>query len=198
MAPPSSQPELLDGDGPRASATAPPELGVLPISPRVRERLRAMFEAHYELVWRVLRRSGLQRIEADDAAQQAFMVAARRIDEVAATTERAFLCATALKIASRLRQTSAREVLMDEPPEPTDAATPLEALEHKRRRELLDRLLRAMDEDLRIVLVLSDIEGLSKREVAEVLGVPEGTAASRLRRARDDIQSRLQRERGAR
>lgn len=197
MAPPTGQTERHDTEA-TAAAGAPPELAVLPISPRVRERLRAAFEAHHALVWRLLRRSGLQRIEADDGAQQTFMIAARRLDDVAPPAERAFLCATALKVASRLRQLRTREVLVDEPPEEGGASTPHEALEHKRRRELLDRLLAAMEEDLRLVLVLSDIEGLTKREVAEALGVPEGTAASRLRRAREDIQSRLQRERGAR
>ena len=172
--------------------------GVEPVSSQVRERLRVMFEAHYDLVWRVLRRAGLPPSEADDGAQQVFVVAARRMADIQPATERAFLCATALKIAARARKPNAREVLSEEPPEVAVHATPHEVLELKRRRELLDRLLMEMDEDLRTALVLSDIEGLSKREVAEALGIPEGTAASRLRRAREDIQNRLQRHGGSR
>ena len=41
----------------------------------------------------------------------------------------------------------------------------------------------AMEDDLRTVFVLAEIEGQGKREIAEILGIPEGTAASRLRRA---------------
>ncbi|MDH3300432.1 MAG: RNA polymerase sigma factor [Acidimicrobiia bacterium] len=45
--------------------------------------------------------------------------------------------------------------------------------------------------DHRAVLVLVDLEGLSTREAAELLGVPSGTVASRLSRARDALREVL-------
>ena len=45
--------------------------------------------------------------------------------------------------------------------------------------------------DHRAVLVLVDLEGLSTREAAELLGVPSGTVASRLSRARDALREAL-------
>lgn len=163
------------------------------VSSQARERLKVMFEAHYDLVWRLLRRNGLSPESADDGAQQVFMVAARRLSDIEHGSERAFLCAAAIKLAPRLRQGVAKEVATDELPETSGGASPEHALELKRRRALLDRILSEMDEDLRIALVLTEIEGFTKREVAEALGIPEGTAASRLRRAREDFQERLSR-----
>ncbi|MBK7859065.1 MAG: sigma-70 family RNA polymerase sigma factor [Archangiaceae bacterium] len=161
------------------------------MSPSDRERLSVMFEAHYDLVWRVLRRSGLTPAAADDGAQQVFMIAGRRLADITPGKERAFLCAAALKVAPRLR--SSREEPADAAPEPIAPGTPEDAIELKRRRALLDEVLSEMEHDLRAVLVLTEIEGLTKREVAEALEIPEGTAASRLRRAREDFDARLAR-----
>ncbi|MBL8935299.1 MAG: sigma-70 family RNA polymerase sigma factor, partial [Archangium sp.] len=48
-----------------------------------------------------------------------------------------------------------------------------------------------LTDELREVFVLQEIEGLSKREAAIALGVPEGTVASRLRRARETFDELL-------
>jgi RNA polymerase sigma-70 factor (ECF subfamily) len=63
--------------------------------------------------------------------------------------------------------------------------------EQRRAAAILDRLLAAMELDLRAVFVLDEIEEMSRAEIAQVLGIPEGTVASRLRRARQDFQGRL-------
>lgn len=61
-------------------------------------------------------------------------------------------------------------------------------------RGLSDEVVRALDEvpvEFRGVLLLSDVEGLSYREVADVLGIPVGTVMSRLFRGRRLLQERL-------
>jgi RNA polymerase sigma-70 factor (ECF subfamily) len=173
------------------------EPGAVPtgVTPAARERLTAMFEAHYDLVWRVLRRNGLNPAAADDGVQQIFMVAHRRLDDIELGKEKAFLCAAAIRVAPRLRG-SRREDPIEEAPEQETGSTPEDAVELKRKRALLDEVLGEMDEELRAVLVLTEIEGLTKREVAEALGIPEGTAASRLRRAREDFEAKLMRRQG--
>jgi RNA polymerase sigma-70 factor (ECF subfamily) len=50
-----------------------------------------------------------------------------------------------------------------------------------------------MSLDLRVVFVLYEIDGLRSGEIAEVLGIPLGTVASRLRRARADFELRVAR-----
>lgn len=182
---PSDNLAVSDGE---PHAATPRDSGTAPATATAeRERLAAMFEAHYDLVWRVLRRVGLPDATAEDGAQQVFLIASRRMADIEPGKERAFLCATAVKVAGPLRSRPRREAPVEELPEQVDDSTPADLVQRKQQRDLLDRLLAQLDEDLRTVLVLTEIEGLSKREVAEALGIPEGTAASRLRRAREEL-----------
>ena len=65
------------------------------------------------------------------------------------------------------------------------APLPDQALEQQRNRELLDLVLDMLDADERTVFVLYELEGLSSPEISELLEIPVGTVASRLRRARE-------------
>ena len=58
-------------------------------------------------------------------------------------------------------------------------------------REILDRALAAIEPELRSVFVLREVEHLTYEEIGAVLGIPMGTVASRLSRARHDLQERL-------
>ena len=49
--------------------------------------------------------------------------------------------------------------------------------------------------ELRVVFVLFELEELSVPEIAKIVGVPEGTASSRLRRAREEFQKAAKRVR---
>src|SRR5262245_28141535 len=68
-----------------------------------KQRVHALAEAHYDVVWRVLRRFGLAPAAADDAAQQVFLIALQRVDDIEAGKERAFLCSTAVWVGRRVR-----------------------------------------------------------------------------------------------
>ena len=59
------------------------------------------------------------------------------------------------------------------------------------RRDLLDRSLSTLSDDLRTALVLHDVEGLEYREIARVLKVPIGTVMSRIFRARQRLRPLL-------
>ena len=61
------------------------------------------------------------------------------------------------------------------------------------RRDALDRALSTLSEDLRMALVLHDVEGLEYREIARVLRVPIGTVMSRIFRARKRLRPLLTR-----
>jgi len=52
------------------------------------------------------------------------------------------------------------------------------------RRQMVDRALATLSEELRVTLVLHDVEGLEYREIASVLDIPVGTVMSRIFRAR--------------
>lgn len=81
-----------------------------------------------------------------------------------------------------------------------DAPGPEAVLLENEAREALDATLGGMPDDLRVVLVLSELEGQSGPEIAAMLDIPVGTVASRLRRARESfsqcarrVRSRLDR-----
>jgi len=163
------------------------------------ELLPELVRAHFANVWRFLRRLGFEPDVIDDAAQDLFLVALRRIDEVKPGAERAFLFGAALRIASNRKKKHAREVPTEDldPESSFDdmAASPEERLDGERARALLYRLLSELEESLRTVFVMYELEQMTMQEIAEVLEVPPGTIASRLRRARDDFRARLERHR---
>ena len=159
-------------------------------------KLRALQEEHFEFLWRSLRRLGVPEADVDDAVQQVFLVAARRVIQPGA--ERAFLFSTALRVASHARRTLRRRRESDEDlPEQTDATpSPEELLDQRRARALLDEVLEELPLDLRAVFILFELEEMTVVEIAAMIGSPTGTAASRLRRGRELFQQTVARVRG--
>lgn len=150
-----------------------------------RDRLQALYEAHHDPVWRLLRRIGLDEARASDATHQVFCVAMERLDDIEDGSARSFLCSAAILVAKKLRSREQREQVVEELPEMQGGPQPDEVLDQARQRRVLDHLLLKLSEDLRVTLVLHEIEGYTQKEIAQILEIPEGTAASRLRRARE-------------
>jgi RNA polymerase sigma-70 factor (ECF subfamily) len=155
----------------------------------VREaRIRRMLTLHFDAVWRTACRLGATPARADDVAQEAFLIASRKLDQVDPERERQFLMGVAVRLTANVRRAIAAraEVSTDRGTyaEIDPAPGPEELLERKRLREVLDTILRSMPDDQREIFVLCEIEGLSGPEVALALDMPLGTVASRLHRAR--------------
>lgn len=165
--------------------------------------VRGLFQTHYAAVWRLLRRFGVPAPQLDDAAQEVFWVAARRFADIEAGREKAFLYGVALRVASnelRRAQVSAEltRPLGDLELVLTDLApSPEESLEQRRALLLLDTALGQLPLELRTVLVLFELEGLEVSKIAEIEGIPLGTASSRLRRAREEFSAVAKRLRAA-
>ena len=68
---------------------------------------------------------------------------------------------------------------------------PIAGIERDERARLVHRGLRALPHDLRLPLVLCDLQGLAYDEIATQLGVPLGTVKSRINRARVELAKRL-------
>ena len=159
-------------------------------------RLRRMFDEQYDFIWRSLRRFGLTSDRADDAAQQVFVVASKKLDAIQVGSERSFLFGTAMRVASDLRRSASyrREVSHPDPGAELPGGTrPDELLEQSRGRAALDAVLDDMDIELRSVFVLFELEEMSTTDIATLLAIPSGTVASRLRRAREDFQAKVAR-----
>lgn len=162
-------------------------------------RFRAMVARDYAFIWRTLRGLGVPGSSVDDAAQHVFLVAAQKFDAVPPGSERAFLFATARGVAANARRATARnrEIADEEAllASPDSAGTPEQLIARRRATEILERILDAMTDDLRTTFVLHELEGLTMAEIAEMLDVPPGTVASRLRRARERFEAAAQRYR---
>lgn len=183
---------LDEAPSPQAPSVALPAMSGAPV------RVEAFVREHHAFVWRVLRRSGLSPADADDGAQRVFITAASRLDSIDQGSERAFLYRAAARVASnahravrRRRETSG----LEESDEPAELAAPDDLLDQRRARALLDRVLGELSEDLRAIIILFEIEGFRTPEIAEALGIPAGTVASRLRRARAELEQRVARYR---
>jgi RNA polymerase sigma-70 factor, ECF subfamily len=149
-------------------------------------RLERMFNDHHDFIWRLLRRLGLSTGGADDAAQHVFLVAAERIDDIKLGSERSFLFGTALRVARSQTRSDRRWVLEEDMDfRRSELARPEELLDHQRAIDLMGRILDSMTLDLRTAFVLTELEGMTMPEVAALVEIPVGTAASRLRRARE-------------
>lgn len=159
----------------------------LPVQPR-EERLRRLVQEHFGFVRRSLRRLGLATADAEDAAQEVYLVAARRLDTIQPDAERAFLFATAVRVASTRRRSLRRRREQAQPSFEHESAAGLDPEEqsslHQARR-VLDEIMDGMDLDSRAVFVLYELEHVSGPDIAALLGIPIGTVNSRLRRARE-------------
>ncbi len=191
----------IDGTpSPPGGMSSMPEVAPSPESEAAGDRpdLEQLVLAHFRFIWRLLRRLGLPSSDADDATQQVFLIASGKLGLIHAGRERAFLYGCALHLAAKWRQRATRQ--RQEPSFDDDAAraagspeTADDLVERARARALLDSILGELPEPLRSVFVLYEIEQLSTQEIADLLGVPRGTVASRLRRARAEFEKRAQR-----
>ena len=174
---------------------SPAASDVAPEAPASGEgRVRAAVERHVDLVWRVLRRSGLGAADAEDALQEVFWVLARRLERVPEKAERSFLVSTALRVASdhkRLKWHRSVSHSLDLDESPSQSPEPDRALELRRARALLDEALAALGDADRAVFVLAELEQMTRSEIAAALDIPAGTVASRLGRAREALDAQI-------
>ena len=151
----------------------------------------ALVNRHGPMVWGVCRRL-LPHHDAEDAFQAVFLVLSRKATsvvprELVANWLHGVARQTALLATRTAARRKVRERQVTEMPEPEVVARDLWA----DVQPLLDRELGSLPEKYRAVIVLCDLEGKTRKEVARQLGCPEGTVAGRLARARTMLAGRL-------
>ena len=154
-------------------------------------RVRALFELHHKMVWRLARRHGCTQQEADDVTQEVFVVAMHRLVDIDAGKEKSFLAGVTVRTVRsvcRKRRWAGHQSLRGDELDPGSLAQ-----ESAASLAELDRMLMSLPQAQREVFVLHEIEGLSMAEIAEGLDWRPGTVASRLRRARRALQRQLKR-----
>lgn len=136
---------------------------------------------------------------AEDATQDTFVSAWRGIRGFRGGNFRAWLlqiaanaCRDQLRRLKRYPAVSldASLVILGEPASPTEHS-PEDVAERRMFGEEIQKGLATLLPDQRLAVVLSDIQGLSYEEIANVMGVPVGTVRSRISRGRQHLRDYL-------
>jgi RNA polymerase sigma-70 factor (ECF subfamily) len=149
---------------------------------------RASADRMFAIAQRILRDVG----RAEDAVQQTLVIAWRELprlrdpDRFDAWLHRLLVHACYAEAREARRWTTVLQIL------PTDMPTARDEMLSVADRDELDRGFRRLPADQRAVLVLRHYLGLSPQEIAELLGVPEGTARSRLHYAHRAMRAALE------
>lgn len=192
-----------DGTEPSAqTADVEPEIAEVapePIEPSGQPsspEFRLIFETECSFVWNTLRRLGIPDRDADDAAQDVFVVVHRHLHEFDPTRPlRPWLFGICYRVAlaHRRRARTTRERLDEVRDVPDSSRGADEQLEQAQARDLVRRALDALDLDRRALIVMHEYEGYPVPQIAETLGVPLNTAYSRLRLAREQFAVQVKR-----
>jgi RNA polymerase sigma factor (sigma-70 family) len=164
------------------------------ISRRDEAALAALVRRHAPMVWGVCHRVLCNHHDAEDAFQAAFLVFVRKAASIASRELLAnwlygVAHQTALKARATMAKRRAREKQVKEIPEVAVAEQDL----WNDLRPLLDQELSRLPDKYRVAIVLCDLEGKTRKEVARRLKIPAGTLSSRLTTARTMLAKRLAR-----
>lgn len=169
------------------------------------EAFEGLLERYGRRIYQLAYRMAGNEADAKDLTQEAFIRVYRalgRIDPQANLESWLYRIVTNLYIDMLRRRPKVRVESLDAPlvtPKgdevvrevPDLSADPEEAVLSAQLDADIQRALAALSVDLRMVVVLSDIEGRSYEEISEALRIPVGTVKSRLHRARRILQARL-------
>jgi RNA polymerase sigma-70 factor (ECF subfamily) len=154
------------------------------VESRSEEDFRLLYRTHSPYLYRLaLRLLGGRQVEAEDALQEAWVRAAGRIHDFHwRSTLRTWLGGFVINCCRELRRKR----------EPTGSGVersgPISEESSIAGRIDLERLLEALPDGQREVLVLFHVEGLTHEEIAARLAIAPGTSKSRLFQARRSLQ----------
>jgi RNA polymerase sigma-70 factor (ECF subfamily) len=149
--------------------------------------LAALFDAHFDYVWRSLLRLGVSRGDAEDLAQEVFLIVQRRLPVFDRERPiRPWLFGIAHFVARDFRKLARHRH------RPLDGANEEgvqdPAFARLEDAELVYRALGQIDPGRRAILIMYELDGISIEDAARELDIPINTAYSRLRRGREDFR----------
>lgn len=173
---------------------------VRPDRPSSGTRLEQIYTEHVAMVWSGLRRLGVPEASIEDAVQDVFLVVHRRLaDFEGRSSMKTWLYGIALRVAKDYRRAQVRqtqkvlrlsEILSDGA---ASVSTPVGEAERREANRALHAIVAQLDPGHRDVLVLVELEGLSVRDTAAVLGLHIRACQRRLRAAHTAFEKKLAR-----
>lgn len=157
------------------------------------EAFAGLVARHGPMVLAVCRRAAGDAHLADDAFQATFLILARRACDVRPREAvRAFLYGVAVRTARTAKARSDRRLRREAPVSSVpDRLVPERPDADPDALRILDEEIARLPDRLRVAVVLCELDGLSRKDAAARLGVPEGTVSSRLAAARKTLAARL-------
>lgn len=159
-----------------------------------RQAFAVLVERHRDRLWRVALRTLGDPEDAADAVQDALVSAYRAAAsyraEAAVTTWLHRIVVNACLDLARKRTSRPTQPMDEAHPEPVDVGAAA-AYDDSDTATAVMSALRRLPADHAAAVVLVDIEGFPVREVADILGVPEGTVKSRCARSRARLAEML-------
>jgi RNA polymerase sigma-70 factor (ECF subfamily) len=154
--------------------------------------LAEIYHAHFHFVWRNAGRLGVPEASLDDVVQDVFIVVHRRLaDYDGRVPLRAWIFGILVRVVRGHRRTfqrkSARLVPLSQERVVATDPTPSDLAERSERVEVLHMLLSQLDENKATLIVLSELEQWTLREIAELMGSNTNTIYSRLCAAKRDF-----------
>ena len=142
---------------------------------RVSDSLSEIFSDHYQSVYRLALSLSGNHADAEDIAQEVFVAIIGALPKFRGDAKLStWIYRIALRVGNRWLARRGGVAELPVTLAATDQSIPIDLI----------NALRKLPTDLRIIVLLVSIEGLSHEEAAEVLAVPTGTVASRLHYAR--------------
>jgi RNA polymerase sigma factor (sigma-70 family) len=164
------------------------------LSRRDEAAFEALVRRHGSMVLGVCRRVLRQHHDAEDAFQATFLVLARKAASLRSRELLGnWLYGVAYRTAMKARTMNARRRAREERASIRSAAEVSNEDRWEELLPLLDEELNGLPDKYRVPVVLCDLEGKSRKEVARLLGLPEGTLSWRLAHARKMLAGRLAR-----
>ena len=159
-----------------------------------REAFDELVRRHQGAVIALARVLTAGRGDAEDLAQDVFVRAWRSLRSFRGdSTFRTWLHRVAINVirTSQSRQWRVAQLIVrdDRPPDIVSGEEPVDAT--LARRQLIERALATLSDELRVAVTLRDMQGLDYKEIAAALDVPIGTVESRIFRARAKLKPLL-------
>ncbi len=152
----------------------------------------ALVKRHGPMVLGVCRRMLARSHDAEDAFQATFLILVRRAASIGRREQLAnWLYGVAVRTAKEARRRAARRHARETRLMVVSKVEPAHVEDQEELLPLLDEELNRLPPRYRIALVVCELEGKSRREAAEQLGLPEGTLSNHLARGRKLLRERL-------